>query len=50
MKTNQEILNRLFAGSKIDKKQYQKYMDIVIEIYDREMTEADKLREIIDKN
>jgi hypothetical protein len=41
VKTSREILDKLFQSGRIDKLQYQKHMDLAIQIYDQEMTEIE---------
>ena len=50
MKTNKEILDRLIDAEKISKKEYQEYLDLVMEKYEREMSEIEALKDIISKN
>lgn len=38
MKTNRQILTQLLDKNKITKSEFQQHMDLVIEIYDKEMT------------
>lgn len=37
-------------SGKIDKLQYQQHMDLAIEIYDKEMTEIEKIKDLMEKN
>lgn len=50
MKTNRQILTQLLDKNKISKSEFQEHMDLVIEIYDKEMTEIQNLKEMIEMN